>query len=300
MDAHEVFPRPESAAVEEHCAGRPLDGTFCRFCGLALNSHPEKLEEPSVPREERIEDVVYDPPPRRPVLCLEADRLPSVSRPPTIDTQQWLDSVISSSRCRPESAAANTRSHTYVSCRDLVRWTNPELVRYAQDLTGSFHLPTFDALSVQLSRSSFSPGQVSVRSAETDKLVGAYALLGQCLRIVVKELVHHGVEVARLLAEQVRARRRTELIAQAFALGDPFPSIPEHTAPSTSKQVLTPSHILKGLSGPSRVASHMRASMGRLAIRATGLVLPLETPRVSRHSNRKSRIVVKHEEEVVQ
>lgn len=301
MDAHEVFPRPEPAVVEEFCVGTPLDGAFCRFCGLPLDSHPERLEEPSVLPEERIEDVVYDPPPRRPVLCPEADRLPPIPRPPIIDTQQLLDSVISCSR-RRESTTAKTRSRADVSYRDVVQWTNPELVHYVQDLTSSFHLPAFDALSVQLSRSSFSPGQVGVCSAETDKLVGAYALLGQCLRIVVKQLVHHGVGAARLVAEQVKARRRTELIAQAFALGDPFPSLSENTTSSSSIQVLTPSHVLKGLSSASCVASHLRASVGRLAIGATGLAIPspMGSPRVTRRSNRKGGATVKREDEVAQ
>jgi len=104
---------------------------------------------------------------------------------------------------------------------------------------------------MRLSQSSFSPGQVGVSSAETDGMLGAYALLGQCLRIVVKQLVRRGVEAARSLAEQVRTRRRTEMIAQAFALGDPFPSMPENNDTAASKQVLTPSHILRGLSAPS-------------------------------------------------
>lgn len=275
MDAHENFPRPDAPAVHDPGAEMPLDSTFCRFCGLTLDSHPEKLEEPSVPIEDRIDGVVYDPPSRKPVLCSEADRLPPIRQLPLINTQHWFDSVTSCSRVQSQSStAADAHSRTGVSYRDLVRWTNPELVRYAQDLTGSFHLPTFDALSMRLSQLSFSPGQVGVSSAETEGMLGAYALLGQCLRIVVKQLVHRGVEAARSLAEQVRTRRRTEMIAQAFAIGDPFPSMQEINNTAASKQILTPSHIMKGLSAPSAAASHMRAPIGHLAIGETGLVPP--------------------------
>lgn len=293
MDAHEVFPRPELAAVEDAGDETPLDRIFCRFCGLPLDSHPEKLEEPSVPLEARIDGIVYDPPPRRPVICPEACRLPSIHRLPILDTQKWLDSIISYPHYQPQSITVDTYSHTDISYKDLVRWTNPELVRYVQDLTGSFCLPTFDALSVQLSRSSFSPGETSARSAETDEMLGAYALLGQCLRIVVKQLVHRGVEAARELAEQVRTRRRIESIAQAFALGDPFPSTPENNPLASSKQVLTPSHVLKGLFS-SRVASHLRVSVGRLGIGETD-VLPIhpEGTRVPRISNRKDDTAIR-------
>jgi hypothetical protein len=287
MDAHETFPRPNPPAVHGPGAEMPLDNTFCRFCGLTLDSHPEELEEPSVPIEDRIDGVVYDPPSRKPIICSEVDQLPAIRRLPLINTQYWFDSVASCSQVQSQSSTAtDPHSRTRVYYRDVVRWTNPELVRYAQDLTSSFHLPTFDALSMQLSQSSFSPGQVGVPSAETDGMLGAYALLGQCLRIVVKQLVHRGVETARSLAEQVRTRRRTEMIAQAFALGDPFPSMPESDDPAGSKQVLTPSHILKGLSVPSATASHLRVSIGHLA---TGLVLPggFDGPRPSHHSGRK-------------
>lgn len=271
MDERNIFTRPSVHAVEP-AKQFPLNCSFCRYCGLALDAHPEKQDEPEVKPEDRIEDVVYDPPRSRPVLCPETSHLDTIPRLPELDIQALLSS---SSKVNPQPVPVLTSAMHDATAfsKDLIRWTDPTLVTYVQNLTRSFHLRAFDALLPQLDGDCFAPGKAPTLgpTLAAQDVVAPHALLGQCLRVLVKELVSHGVRTAKVVAEQVQNRRRTELIAQAFAAGDPFPSIPTSALNSSAKQVLTPSHVLKALPSPSPPVSHLRLSVGRPNIRNPAL-----------------------------
>ncbi|KAF8322734.1 hypothetical protein DL93DRAFT_2093302 [Clavulina sp. PMI_390] len=238
MDESDVFSRPASTAIDPSWS-LAMEATFCRFCGLALDAHPQRSAEPEVAPEERIEDVIYDSPARYPVICPEA-----FNRTPIVQPSHSVANLSNLVPPRLEPVG--------LSGVDLMRWTDPLTIQYIQDLIGTFGLRGFDALSL------------SATSYETnaESAVAPYALLANCLSIVVKDLVQGGVTAAKRIGAQVRARRETEFIAQAFAAGDPFPSIPEST--SSAKQILTPSHILRGLTEPSRRMVLLRAAVSRL------------------------------------
>lgn len=261
MDEQDIFIRPAIPVTEDPVVQIPLDNTFCRFCGLTLDAHPEKQDEPEISLEDRIEDVIYDPPPRRPILCPESFHIPSVSRIPVLDAQATLAAgVPPPSILRHDSSNASTNIADMVQfSNDLLQWTDPAVVRYVQSLTASFHLKCFDALSFRRDETAFST-ELS-EDGVAGETTAPYTLLAQCLRVVVKELVNGGVEAAKTVAEHVRNRRRTELVAQAFAAGDPFPSIPDKALKQSAKQVLTPSHVLKGLSGPSHHSSLLQLAV---------------------------------------
>lgn len=270
MDASDIFVRPAIAVEEDSIDNFVTDGVFCRFCGLPLDAHPEEeMLQHVVKLEDRIPDVVYDPPARRPLLCPESYRLPAIIRRPVLDVQPWLTSVLSAPPTFRQDPPHVSMGGDITS-RDIVRSTDPQVIRYIQDLTRSFCLPRFNDLTMRMSDLSFGQERREAPVSETDDTIAPYALLGQCLRFVVRDLVNGGVESARGLAEQVKGQRHSDDTARAFAMGEP----PPEPAPSTAKQILTASHILQGLSRPSGRVAHLRACIGQLAVGPPGIVLP--------------------------
>lgn len=246
---------------DETTGDYPVEDIYCRYCGLGLSEHPEIEIGNVVEMEERIEGIVYDPPKRRPVVCPEAMNLDATPKRPIIDARRWLDEVSASSPI-PSNPRPQANHGDLLSSRDLVRYTDPMTIRYTQYLTSSapVKLPSFESLSSNLENFIFGMGRPGGSASSIEETIAPHALLSRCLAQFVKLLVDGGVEQARLAAEQVRARKQNA----TFEIRKSCANSIEGLNVGTEKQMLTASHVLKGLEMPGR--GHLRAVVAILGV----------------------------------
>lgn len=270
LDFNSVFTRPSvipglndsDDTIEDY----PVEGLYCRYCGLDLGEHPKVEIGTVVEMEERIEGIVYDPPKTRSVICPEATNLDATPKRPIIDVRRWVNEVSASSPI-PSNPRPHVKHGDILSSKDLVRYTDPMTIRYIQFLTSStpVELPSFTSLSAKLENLTFDRGRPGGSASSIEEVIAPHALLSQCLARFVKVIVDGGVEQARLVAEQVKAREQngTSNIRISSEDNIEWPDV------GMGKQMLTASHVLKGLEMPGR--ERWKAVVAILGV-------PLQTP----------------------
>ncbi|KAF9519644.1 hypothetical protein BS47DRAFT_1357998 [Hydnum rufescens UP504] len=277
----DFFPRPEPA---------PLDATkqFCSFCGLEAMEHPSPL---------KLEDKDGESIPN---VCPEAHTLASFGHMPAVDVHAWLASIMAAPiplTSRPSSIS--THFPLRPSAHDLVQSTDPRLVHFVHDAVLGLRLPFF--------RSPYTPGttghifpldQLGQTSDEVENAIAPYSLLSRVVCLVVRDLVQGGISVARATAAHVRSKAYMQRMSSLgyYYSGPPryhhSPTPPEimnaeerslHSA--ASSQVLTPSHILRGLESGSIHMARLRMAVSRLTVAKTGIALGGVAASVSQNNN---------------
>lgn len=167
-----------------------------------------------------------------------------------------------------------------IPVHDIVRYTDPDLVRLARGFTNEFNLPSFQRAVTEEETARFVSGRGALTPAEREALITPYAILGQTIRVLVKNLVKISTSSAAQMATQTRSRRPVDLNPEMGAESD-FAGTQEAPGGSRIRQILTPAHVSRALGESSPRVAHLRACLGRLGVGVGGLALPNMQPRVS-------------------
>jgi hypothetical protein len=282
LDARNQFPRPVIGFPDYDITrvGERLS-SWCRHCGLTIQEHAHR--DPVYLAEARasvygsgqfdIDSVpIYFGP------CKATQRLPDFPRPPAVSIQPWFSSIV--------EAPSNLIHTSYndvvqvVSEHDVVRLTDPLLIRWIQKTIAPLTLPSFEALAFDHLDESYTPGSGSpvggvISPSDREHPIAPYALLGQCLRIFVKEVVAAGVRSAMKMTDQIRSWRPQDMDVALAGSQDysTYLDIPGDSG-IFPRQVLTPTHILDGLSNSAHRIAHRHACIGRLGVGSDGLLIP--------------------------
>lgn len=243
---------------------------WCRSCGLSIQEHVQRLP-PSHGLEDynpinwtELRGLQYLP-------CPQTRSLGTVSYLPAMDLQPWLSAILSTPQTLRQSP---TRTKLEIPAGDLVRFTDLDLIRMALRMTGSFDLAGFVRLDAELEGASFVAGRGALNSDIRERHAAPYAILGQTIRVLVKQLVTISVHSARRMAEETRSKRPRDLDPDMDGDVSWEGNVTDSESGTRIRQILAPSHVLQALNGTSPRVAHLRACLARLGAGIRGLQFP--------------------------